>query len=357
MTRIGVARSASLLDAIKSMDRLDRKLLLVTDDGRYVGLVTIGDIQRAIIKGLPMDALVGDAMRENITSCSPVDSLKTIREMMVSARMELMPVVSGAGELVDVILWEDVIETKRGEFEGRLDLPVVVMAGGVGSRMKPITNVIPKPLIPLGDKPIIEVIVDNFRRMGSREFYFSVNYKAEMIRQYFDELDDKDYTVDYLQEDKPLGTAGSLHLLHGKIDRTFFVSNCDIVVQQDLEEVYRFHSSSRNRITLVAALKHHEIPYGTVEVGEGGLLATLKEKPQMTYLVNTGLYVLEPEVIADIPRDRVFHIPALVSAVQASGGRVGVFPVSDGSWIDIGEWREYLQAQARLDAAKDASGL
>jgi dTDP-glucose pyrophosphorylase len=338
----------SLLSTIKKMDLLDSKLLIVTENKRYKTLLSIGDIQRAIIKGSSLDAAIATILGRKVKVCHINDSPEYIKAEILKYRMEFMPVLNENDELVDVVLWQDVLSNEDLQLDLGLNIPVVIMAGGKGTRLKPLTNIIPKPLVPLGEKPIIEIIVDRFVATGVKQFYFSVNYKAEMIQRFFDELPDKKYEIEYFSETKPLGTAGSLHLLKHKLHTTFFVSNCDILINQDYNEIYKYHVENKNELTLVAALKHYPIPYGTLEVGEEGLLKDLKEKPELTFMVNAGMYILEPHLLNEVPEDDFFHITHLIDKIKDRGGRVGVFPVSEGSWMDIGEWKEYNQTMQRL---------
>lgn len=224
-----------------------------------------------------------------------------------------------------------------------LDLPVVIMAGGKGTRMRPLTHVLPKPLLPLDNRTILEHIMASFSTIGCRHFFLSVNYKADLIRFYVSQLDLPDYRIDYIQEEEPLGTAGSLHLLKGKITSRFFVTNCDILIDQDYSEIVRFHEENRNELTIVSAFKHVAIPYGTVETGEQGTLVSLKEKPELTFKVNTGFYMLEPSLLNEIPANTMMNITDLIQKILDRKGNVGVFPVSEHSWKDVGEWKEYLR--------------
>jgi NDP-sugar pyrophosphorylase family protein len=216
------------------------------------------------------------------------------------------------------------------------------MAGGKGTRLKPITNILPKALIPIGESTILEHIMDRFAGIGCLNFHLSVNYKADMIRHYFKALNHPDYKISYFEEEKPLGTVGSLYLLKGKINQTFFISNCDIIIEEDYGEIYNYHKENKNEITIVAALKHYPIPYGTIETGNNGILLSLSEKPELTFKINSGMYILEPHLINDIPENTFYHITDLIDKVKSEGGKVGVFPVSENSWQDIGDWDEYL---------------
>lgn len=343
--QISIDINDTLLSAIKLMDQTNTKLLIVNNNGSYRSLVSIGDIQRAILDQKSLESKINDILRKDVKVCHESDELETIRQRVFQYRSEYMPILSDAGKLVDVIFWEELFEDRHSYHKGELELPVVIMAGGQGTRLKPITNIIPKPLVPLGDKPMIEIIVDNFVNMGASEFYFSVNYKAEMIKTYFDNLENKTYNIDYFTEPKPLGTAGSLFLLKDKIDSTFFVSNCDIIIDQDYVEVYNYHKENNNELTLVAALKHYSIPYGTLEMGKNGSLKELREKPELTFMVNAGMYVIEPHLLHEIPENEFFHITHLMEQIKKRGGKVGVFPVSENSWFDVGEWKEYNKTQ------------
>ncbi len=257
-------------------------------------------------------------------------------------RAEVMPILDNDGELIDVWFWNDLFRVSEPEQRPKIDLPVVIMAGGKGTRLKPITNVIPKPLVPIGDKTILEVIMDQFESIGCHKFYMSVNYKADMMKYYLSQLPHK-YDIEFFQEDRPLGTIGSVSLLKNKIKTPFFVSNCDSINEQDYRDVWDYHVSNHNDMTIVTMVKSFKIPYGVIETGEDGLMTALKEKPEQTYQVNTGVYILNPDLISEIPEGEFFHITHLMEKVQARGGRVGCFPVSEHSWKDMGEWREYLK--------------
>ena len=334
---------ATILSALKQMDKIDKKLLLVFDSKMFVNVLSVGDIQRAILNNVPLDSAVKNVLRDQTRVATVSDSFESIKETMRKFRMECMPVLDGNKELVKVYFWEDVFGDKEKRIKANLNLPVVIMAGGKGTRMKPLTNVIPKPLIPIGEKTIIEEIMDRFTAYNCHDFYLSVNYKAETIKHYFKQLGNLNYHIDYFQEDKPLGTVGSLFLIKDKISTTFFVSNCDIIIEQDYSEILKYHKENKNEITIVSALKHYPIPYGTIKTGVKGILTELIEKPELTFQINTGMYILEPHLLNEVPENTFFHITHLIEQIQNRNGKVGVFPVSEGSWKDIGEWSEYLK--------------
>ncbi len=337
-----ILHNTSLLSALKQMDRIEKKLLFVFDDNKFVNIVSIGDIQRAVIKNFDLNTAVNEVLREDTTIAFVSESFEIVKERIWEERIECMPVLNKDRELVDVYFWEEIFPAEQKRVERSLNLPVVIMAGGKGSRLKPITNVLPKPLLPLDDKTVLEHIMDRFVNIGCFHFHFSVNYKSDMIRHYFSNLNNSNYDISYFTENKPLGTAGSLSLLKGKINETFFVSNCDIIIEEDYGEIYDYHKQNNNELTLVSALKHYPIPYGTVDTGENGVLKKLTEKPDLTFQINSGMYILEPHLLNEIPDDKFFNITSLIDLILKRGGKVGVFPVSEGSWKDFGNWDEYL---------------
>lgn len=332
----------SLLAALKLMDAQKVKMLLVFDKEHFVSILTIGDIQRAIVKNVALETPIAQAVNRKKKFAHTGEPMDDIRRKMLALRAECMPVLDENGDLADVIFWSDLFEKEEKDLRPKIDLPVVIMAGGKGTRLKPITNVLPKPLVPIGDKTILEVIMDQFESIGCHKFYMSVNYKADMMKYYLSQLDYK-YDIEFFMEDKPLGTIGSVSLLKGKITTPFFVSNCDSINEQDYRDVWDYHVNNHNDMTIVTMVKSFKIPYGVIETGEDGLMTALKEKPEQTYQVNTGVYILNPELIEEIPEGEFFHITHLMEKVQSRGGRVGCFPVSEHSWKDMGEWREYLK--------------
>lgn len=337
-----ISSSESLLAALKLMDAQKVKMLFVFDNEHFVSILTIGDIQRAIVKNIALDTLVAKVVDRNKKFAHANEPMDIIREKMLRLRAECMPVLDENGELEDVIFWKDLFENEEKDLRPKIDLPVVIMAGGKGTRLKPLTNVIPKPLIPVGDKTILEEIMDQFEGLGCQKFYMSVNYKSDLMRFYIDQLEHR-YDIEFFEEPKPLGTIGSVSLLKDKITTPFFVSNCDIIIDQDFRDVYDYHQSNHNDITIVTAVKSIRIPYGVIETGEDGLMIGLHEKPEQTYMINTGVYILNPELINEIPEGQFFHITHLMEKIKARGGRIGCFPVSEHSWKDMGEWPEYLR--------------
>lgn len=337
-----ISPSVSMLDAMKLMDEIMVKTLFVINGEHFEGIVTLGDIQRAIINNIALKEPVSRILDKNKVYGYQSEGEESIREKMRRMRAEVMPILDEQGELVDVWFWGDLFKKAELTEREKINLPVVIMAGGKGTRLKPITNVIPKPLVPIGDKTILETILDQFEEIGCTKFYMSVNYKADIMKYYLSQLDHK-YDIEFFQEEKPLGTIGSVSLLKGKITTPFFVSNCDSINEQDYRDVYDYHLSNHNDLTIVTMVKSFKIPYGVIQTGEDGLMTALSEKPELTFQVNTGVYILNPSCIDEIPEGEFFHITHLMETIKTRGGRVGCFPVSEHAWKDMGEWPEYLK--------------
>ena len=340
---ISISSNHSIIDTLHFMDSSHHKMLIVLNNKTFLTIITIGDIQRAIIHNVDLNTPISDILdSSNKVFAHSSETKESLKAKMLKIRAEFMPVLNDNRELVDVVFWEDLFVDKPTTERPKIDLPVVIMAGGKGTRLKPITNVIPKPLVPIGDKTILEEIMDQFEEIGCKQFYMSINYKADMMRFYLGQLE-HNYNIDFFEEPKPLGTIGSVKLLQDKISTPFFVSNCDILIDQDYRDVYEYHQANHNDITIVTAVKSIKIPYGVIETGESGLMKGLTEKPEITYMINTGVYILEPQLIHEIPENELFHITHLMEKVKNRGGRVGCFPVSENSWKDMGEWPEYLK--------------
>lgn len=337
-----VKSEESIISSLKKMDVEKTKMLFVFFNNHFEGVLTIGDIQRAILNNVALTEPISKILDHCKLYASPEESIDSIKAKMYKLRTECMPVVDGNGNLVDVYFWNDFFGNKEFLPKQQLNVPVVIMAGGKGTRLAPLTNIYPKPLIPIGEKTIVETIMDKFVSYGCNDFYISVNYKADMIKNYFEFIHNDAYHISYFQEDKPMGTAGSLRLLNDKLHSTFFVSNCDIMIYEDFANILKYHKDNRNELTVVAAVKTFSIPYGTIQTKEDGLLESIEEKPNLSFKINTGLYILEPSLLNDIPDD-FFHITHLMEKLQRQCRRVGVYPISQNDWMDMGDWDEYLK--------------
>ena len=345
MKNITIKPTTTIKEAMEALDKTAEKVLLVVDENQaLIGALTDGDIRRYILNGRDLTGTIENAYKPNPIFIFQEDfDPEKIKEVFLENKIDMIPILDQNRKVVDFITWEKAFGNNRKLENQKLDVPVVIMAGGKGTRLEPFTRVLPKPLIPVGDKPVIDHIIDRFRAYGISEFYLTINHMAKIMRAYFEEKE-PDYSIGFAEEDKPRGTAGSLKLLADKLNKPFFVSNCDIIIEADYADLYRFHTQNRHDITLVASARQFNIPYGICKLNGGGSLERIKEKPEYNFLVNAGMYVLNPAVLELIPDNQLFHITHLIDKVKENGGQIGVYPVSEKAWIDVGQWAEYRKA-------------
>lgn len=336
---------ATIKEAMEALDKTAEKVLLVVDEKQVlIGTLTDGDIRRYILKGRDLTGTIESAYNPNPISVFQEDlDPRKIKAVFLKNKIDVIPILGQDRKVVDFITWEKAFGNNRRSENQKLDVPVVIMAGGRGTRLEPFTRVLPKPLIPVGDKPVIDHIIDRFRAYGVCEFYLTIHHMSKILRAYFEEKN-PDYSIKFAEEDEPRGTAGSLKLLTDKLNKPFFVSNCDIIIEADYVDIFQFHTKNSYDITLMASTKQFNIPYGICELNGSGRLERIQEKPEYNFLVNTGLYVLNPNVIDLIPDNKLFHITHLIDKVRESNGTIGVYPVSEKAWIDVGQWAEYRNA-------------
>lgn len=344
-----ISKDATIKESMKQLGISSNKILFVVDElWNLLGTVTDGDIRRWILRNGSLKKKI-----EFVCNKKPVYveeakySIEEVKEIMINKKIEAIPVVDGNKKIVDALFWENIFGESYKKPGKKLGVPVVIMAGGQGERMRPFTKIWPKPLIPVGEKPVIEVVMDSFSDNGCRDFFLLLNYKSEMIKSYFDNSDIK-YKIHYIKENKPLGTAGGLRLLPKNFPETFFLSNCDIIIKEDYEEMYDFHKHYGHDITIAASYKHFIIPYGVIE-SDREKLEKIIEKPEHDYLVVTGVYIMQKSVINSIPNNKTFHMPDLIASVKNSGGKVGIYPISEKSWSDIGELEKYKETIKKLE--------
>lgn len=330
-----VTAGQSVKTVVEIMETTRLKAVVVVDAERTLqGIFTLGDMRRYFLKDGDLSAAIADAMNPKPIVFGSREEAENYKAS--AGILPVYPIVDDRQHVIDVIYEKQSTKQISNVLS---EIPLVIIAGGKGTRLYPYTKVLPKALIPIGDYTITERIIREFQRYGCKKVYFVLNHKANMIRAYYNDLD-RDYEVDYAEEKEFLGTAGGLGLLKDKLDTTFFVSNCDILINADLECIYKTHKANGNKITFVCSMKDIVIPYGVVETDESGAITAMKEKPAFSFLVNTGLYMIEPEVIRDIKENEFIHLPDLAQRYLDRGENVGVFPISEKAWMDMGQFNE-----------------
>lgn len=349
MKDISINPEVTIRQAMKRLSQTGEKCLVVVDKKfKLLGTLTDGDIRKAILKGININISIN-----NIYQSKPTVLIKNkftlyeAKKILTENKFDLIPVVNDKGKLSDILFWKSIFKNGKNRQRKKMDIPVIIMAGGKGTRLEPFTKVLPKALVPVNDKPIIEHIIEQFTEVGCTNFYFTINYKGKILKAYFEELQ-PDFQLKFIEEKEPMGTAGSLSFLDEQFNQPFFVTNCDIIINADYASIYEFHKNSSFDVTLVASAKEYIIPYGTCELNGEGHLSHINEKPQYEFLINTGLYILNPDVLKLIPENKFYHITHLIEDARNQGKKIGVFPIDDNDWIDVGQWAEYQKAVDKL---------
>lgn len=330
-----VPEELSISEAVKAIDEGKRKVVFCLRDGRLSGCFTDGDMRRYILRDGDMHKSVAQAMNPKPVFF-PLSQEEEARNFLRVSGAVAVPMVDEQGGVARIFFRGDDTSIVRLLPE---PIPLVVMAGGKGTRLYPFTKVLPKPLIPIGETPILDRIIDRFGQCGVKDVYLILNHKRNMIKAYYNEIR-LPYNIRFVDEEQPLGTGGGLSLLKGEIGTTFFLSNCDCLLDMDYLCMYEYHKAHKNTMTMVVAAKNMGLPYGVVELDKQGNLQMIREKPEYSFLVNTGIYVMEPEGMEFIGRDERIDIPDLAKRLMAAGRRVGGYPITEKSWLDMGQLSE-----------------
>lgn len=338
---------------IEAMDKIDKNakgiLFIVNSDNMIEGCITDGDIRRWLLKTGDLNAEVSNAMTHTPRALFVEEKSKAVN-VMHRENITALPLLNKDKTIADIVFATKESIIKADCSDSLASVPVVIMAGGKGTRLYPYTKILPKPLIPIGETPIVERIMDYYAKYGVNKFYMTVNYKKEMIRSYFADII-SNYNIVYVEEDMPLGTGGSIKLIEDTFDKPFFVTNCDTLILADYSDIYKYHIESGNAITIVSALKNVVVPYGVLQSGKNGEVKGMEEKPKLSNLVNTGMYIINPEVVELIPANTFFHMTDLVDVVMKKCDRVGMYPVSEDSFLDMGEFSEMRRMEEKLNIA------
>ncbi len=344
-----ISPESTVVDALQKLDRNGKRILFVTDPcRRLIGVLTDGDIRRWLIKTGELQGMVKRMMNQKPKVIYRKDASQA-QEFMLQHIITALPVINSKGIILDIVFREETANQELGQDCSLKGTPVVIMAGGKGTRLYPYTKILPKPLIPIGDIPIMERIINRFLDFGVQDFFATVNYRKNMIKAYFAE-NSAEYSLSYVEEEKPLGTAGSLRLLTDRLAaQPFIVTNCDILIHADYGDIFQYHQDSGNELTIVTALKNIVVPYGVVHSRENGAVCAMEEKPKLSYFVNTGMYILGPGLIQEIPEDTFFHMTDLADKLMAENRKVGMYPISEDSFLDMGEFEEMRRMEQKLN--------
>lgn len=344
--RLLISKNESIKSAMNQLNETAEKVLYVTNEQRQLmGALSDGDIRRALLSNYSLDDKIKYIHNNNPKSVYAFEEniLNKVQSIMLDLNIESVPIVNEHNIIVDVIFWVDIFKGQKENKVINKDNYTFILAGGKGSRLEPFTKIIPKPLFPIGNQPILEKIMDKFKQDGFNKFIVSLNYKADMIKTYFNDpnIYEKYEEIEYIIEEMPLGTIGSLNLIKEYISKTFFISNADIIIEESLQKIYEFHKQREAILTIVGCFKNSIIPYGVLNSNSEGYLDSIEEKPSYQHIINTGVYVAEPQIIEYIQPKEKMDITELIYLLLQRGHKINIYPILEHQWFDIGQWSEY----------------
>jgi dTDP-glucose pyrophosphorylase len=350
MKNLLIKPNSSIENALRQMTKSGEKCLVVVDKkNNLLGTLSDGDLRKAIINGKIYKDKINEYYQKRPTFLRKENySINQAKNIFLKKRIEVIPVITGLKRVEDVITFENIFKKNKSAINSKtFSNTVVIMAGGKGTRLEPFTHVLPKPLVPINEKPVIDHIIDKFIKNKVSNIIITTNYKSKILKAYFQEIKPK-YKFHFVEEPTPLGTAGGLRLLEGKVKKPFIVTNCDTITNINVDNLTKFHISNENDITLAVSSKQHIIPYGTVKLTKKGHLKEILEKPKFNFFANVGLYVLNPNIIKLIPKNKPYDMTDLLKHAKFKKKRIVVYPIDDDAWIDVGQWSEYRKSVDRL---------
>ena len=336
---------ASLEQAIEILDKAALRIALIVDDGgRLQGTLTDGDVRRALLKHLPLGTPVAEVMNPNPRVAKQGWTESRVLAMLEEHDLLQLPLIDDNRNVVGLTNLHDLLNKHR------YDNPVFLMAGGFGTRLRPLTNNCPKPMLKVGDKPILEQILLGFVNAGFHHFYISTHYMPEVIRDHFGSGEKWGVSIEYIHEEEPLGTGGALGLLpHDDINLPLFVMNGDLLTSLNIRSFIEFHESHGSLATMCVRKYEHQVPYGVI-TSEGTQIKSMIEKPVHKFFVNAGIYLLNPELVKSVGRGVRVDMPTLLEQQIEEGRPVNMFPVHE-YWLDIGQMGDFQRAQDEVGGA------
>lgn len=335
-----ISPNLSIREAMKVIDKVEPQIVFIVEGKKLIASLTDGDVRRFLLAGGQLTDLAVVAGNKSPLCAQNADEAAAVYHQR---NYVAIPILDAKGEFIDLYIGNKYSVGKIA----KLDVPVVINAGGKGTRLEPYTKILPKPLIPVGDLPVIEHIMQHFIEYGCENFSIIVNYKKELMKAYFADCEQK-YDIKWYNEERPLGTGGGLCYLKGKMNQTFFFTNCDNLLLSNYESMLKFHKDNHNSITMICAYKSIQIPYGVIEMGLNGSIESMREKPEFSFLTNTGIYIVEPTVLEDIENDVEIGFPDIIEKEKEKGKKVAIYPISENNWLDMGQLSELEKMRIRL---------
>lgn len=338
-----ISENMPINEAASIMDKNAKPIIFICESEKLLAALSDGDIRRHVKQNGNLLQPVKSIANYHVCYL-PIERQHEALEVMRSEKLKAIPVVNEDHKIVS-IKFDNMDEARR---QIHINTPVVIMAGGKGTRLKPYTYILPKPLIPIGETTITERIIHRFAQYGCHDFTMIVNYRKEIIKAYFNEAI-QPYLLSFVEEPTYRGTGGGLKLLENKINDNFFMTNCDVLIDADYDEILRYHMNNKNIITMVCACKKVSVPYGTVLLNKNGIPEKFIEKPEYPLLINTGLYVINPVFLRFIPSESFIHITDTIQQCIDNGEKVGTCTVGENDFMDMGQLDELEKMRSRLE--------
>jgi len=339
-----INENCNLKEAINLLEKnLDKCLIVIDSSKKLKGTITDGDIRRAILKGVSFNNDLKSVYKKKPVKIY-LDQYKKGNDynnlFFQTNNFKIIPIVNRKNYVLNLLKYTDHLNLDKKIHNEFKNVKVVIMSGGEGKRLFPYTTIIPKPLVPVNEKAVIEHIIDKFTNIGVESFYLTVGYKMNLIKAYFRQKKNKFKTF-FISEKKPLGTAGALGFLKETIKNNFFLTNCDSMILSNYKFIYKFHEEKNLDLTIVCSKKTHKIPYGTCILNSKGMLSCINEKPIYNFLVNTGFYVANPRILKFIKKNEYLDMDKFINILLKKKLKVGVYPVETNNWLDFGQWNVF----------------
>ncbi len=347
---IKINPNISIKETMKILSVTIEKCLIVVDKrNKLLGTITDGDLRRGLLKNKKINDSINYLYNKKpyfLLENKKIEE-KKIKKIFIEKKLSVIPIVNNRKVVIDYLTLGKIenINIKNKKIP---KIDIVIMAGGKGTRLDPFTLILPKPLIPIKEKPIIIHILEKFYAQGSKNFYLSVNYKKNIIKSYLDTVSNK-YNLNFIEEKKPLGTAGSLYFMKKLIKNNFILTNCDTLIDLNINDLFDYHVKSKNLVTLIVAKTNYKFKYGSCIMDENGFLKTIEEKPKLSFFANTGMYIMSKKIFDYIPKNKKYDATDLINDLKNDNKNIGLYVIDEKKWIDIGDWSEYKKVKTAFE--------
>ena len=339
-----IFKNANIKKAITILNKYGSKTIVVVDkQNKLLGTLSDGDIRKSIIKGFNLKDPIQKIYNNKPFFLSEKEDFRNIKKLFFKKKLDLIPIVNKEQKILKILLFKDIFDNHESEKKAHKkykNYGVVIMAGGKGNRMQPYTKVFPKPLLPVGNETVIDMIISKFLNFKINNFYITTNYKHKIIKAHFKKYS-KTVNFKLIKEKKKLGTAGSLAYLKNANEEFFFISNCDVIINEDYKKIINFHHTNKNDLTIIASKKSLKIPYGVCLADKNKNFVNFKEKPEYDFLFNTGFYVINKNILKELTGVSKLDMDSFILRLKKKRKKIGIFSINFQNWQDFGNWDNY----------------